>query len=44
MYKRQGMRYAPDDFTLDALDRGFVVDRVYEAIDDPGDVLSLIHI
>ena len=38
LYYRIGMRYAPDDFTLDALDRGFVVERVYEAIDDPSDV------
>jgi uncharacterized protein YfaS (alpha-2-macroglobulin family) len=38
LYYRIGMRYAPDDFTLEALDRGFVVDRVYEAIDDPSDV------
>ena len=38
LYYRIGLRYAPDDLTLDALDRGFVVARVYEAVDDPGDV------
>jgi len=38
MYYRIGLRYAPADLQLDALDRGFVVDRVYEAVDDPADV------
>ncbi|WP_419924942.1 alpha-2-macroglobulin family protein [Candidatus Poriferisocius sp.] len=38
LYYRLGLRYAPDDLNLDALDRGFVVQRSYEAIDDPGDV------
>ena len=38
LYYRIGLRYAPADLQLDALDRGFVVDRVYEAVDDPGDV------
>ena len=38
LYYRIGLRYAPADLQLDALDRGFVVDRVYEAIDDPADV------
>ncbi len=38
LYYRIGLRYAPADLQLDALDRGFVVDRVYEAIDDPTDV------
>ena len=38
MYYRIGLRYAPADLQLPALDRGFVVDRVYEAVDDPGDV------
>ena len=38
MYYRIGLRYAPADLQLDALDRGFVVDRVYEAVDDPTDV------
>ena len=38
LYYRLGLRYAPDDLTLDPLDRGFVVQRSYEAVDDPGDV------
>jgi uncharacterized protein YfaS (alpha-2-macroglobulin family) len=38
LYYRLGLRYAPDDLDLDPLDRGFVVQRVYEAIDDPDDV------
>ena len=38
LYYRLGLRYAPDDLNLDPLDRGFVVQRNYEAVDDPGDV------
>ncbi|HQZ36226.1 MAG TPA: alpha-2-macroglobulin family protein, partial [Ilumatobacteraceae bacterium] len=38
LYYRIGLRYAPADLQLDALDRGFVVDRVYTAVDDPSDV------
>jgi alpha-2-macroglobulin len=38
LYYRLGLRYAPEDLTLDPLDRGFVVDRTYEAVDDPADV------
>ena len=38
LYYRLGLRYAPDNLKLDALDRGFVVQRSYEAIDDPDDV------
>jgi len=38
LYYRLGLRYAPTDLRLDALDMGFVVQRVYEAIDDPADV------
>ncbi len=38
LYYRLGIRYAPDDLVLDARDEGFVVDRIYEAIDDPADV------
>ncbi len=38
LYYRLGLRYAPDDLDLDPLDRGFVVQRSYEAIDDPEDV------
>ena len=38
MYYRLGLRYAPDDLELDPRDEGFVVERVYEAVDDPDDV------
>lgn len=38
LYYRIGLRYAPADLQLAALDRGFVVDRVYEAVDDAADV------
>jgi len=38
LYYRLGLRYAPDDFDLDPLDRGFVVQRSYEAVNDDGDV------
>jgi hypothetical protein len=38
LYYRLGLRYAPSDLRLDPLDRGFVVERTYEAVDDPGDV------
>ncbi len=38
LYYRLGLRYAPDDLVLDPRDEGFVVDRVYEAIDDTADV------
>jgi uncharacterized protein YfaS (alpha-2-macroglobulin family) len=38
LYYRLGLRYAPVDLDLDPLDRGFVVQRAYEAIDDPDDV------
>ncbi len=38
LYYRLGLRYAPDDLDLDLLDRGFVVQRSYEAVGDPGDV------
>ena len=38
LYYRVGLRYAPADLQLDALDRGFVVDRVYEGVDDAADV------
>lgn len=38
LYYRLGLRYAPTDLTLEPVDRGFVVTRVYEAVDDPGDV------
>jgi alpha-2-macroglobulin len=38
LYYRLGMRTAPADLTLDPLDRGFVIDRTYEGVDDPADV------
>ena len=38
LYYRLGLRYAPDDLVLEPLDRGFVVERTYEAVDDPDDV------
>jgi uncharacterized protein YfaS (alpha-2-macroglobulin family) len=38
LYYRLGLRYAPNDLTLDPLDMGFVVARTYEAVDDPADV------
>ena len=38
LYYRLGLRYAPTDLNLDPLDRGFVVQRSYEAVDDPEDV------
>ena len=38
LYYRIGLRTAPDDLVLQPLDRGFVVARTYEAVDDPADV------
>lgn len=38
LYYRIGLRTAPADLQLDPLDRGFVVQRTYEAVDDPADV------
>ncbi len=38
LYYRLGLQYAPTDLNLDPLDRGFVVQRRYEALDDPEDV------
>ncbi len=38
LYYRLGLRYAPTDLQLDPLDMGFVVQREYQAVDDPGDV------
>ena len=38
LYYRLGLRYAPADLALPARDEGFVVDRVYEAVNDPNDV------
>jgi len=38
LYYRLGLRYAPTDLELDPLDMGFVVQRRYEAVDNPEDV------
>ena len=38
LYYRLGLSYAPDDLELEPLDMGFIVERVYEAVDDPADV------
>ena len=38
LYYRLGLRYAPTDLELDPVDMGFVVQRSYEAVDDPEDV------
>lgn len=38
LYYRLGLRYAPQSLTLAPAEYGFVVDRKYEAIDDPKDV------
>ncbi|PKO13398.1 MAG: hypothetical protein CVU39_19540 [Chloroflexi bacterium HGW-Chloroflexi-10] len=38
LYYRLGLRYAPTDLDLKPLDAGFVVQRVYEAVDNPDDV------
>jgi uncharacterized protein YfaS (alpha-2-macroglobulin family) len=38
LYYRLGLKYAPTELNLKALDMGFVVQRKYEALDDPGDV------
>ncbi len=38
LYYRVGMQYAPTDLKLPPTDQGFVVSRLYEAIDDPTEV------
>lgn len=38
MYYRLGMRYAPKSLMLKPADHGFAVERVYESVDDAGDV------
>ena len=38
LYYRIGLKYVPADLSLDPLDRGFVVKRTYEAVDNPSDV------
>ncbi|WP_108665957.1 alpha-2-macroglobulin family protein [Euzebya rosea] len=39
LYYRLGLRTAPDDLRLEPRDEGFVVERAYEAVGDPGDVV-----
>jgi len=39
LYYRIGMRYAPESLKLEPADYGFVVQRIYEAVDDPNDVV-----
>jgi uncharacterized protein YfaS (alpha-2-macroglobulin family) len=39
LYYRIGMQYAPRDLDLKPLDAGFTVQRVYEPVDDKGDVV-----
>jgi uncharacterized protein YfaS (alpha-2-macroglobulin family) len=39
LYYRAGLRYAPRDLDLLPLQRGFAVERTYEAIDDSTDVI-----
>ncbi|HEY0385212.1 MAG TPA: alpha-2-macroglobulin family protein, partial [Pyrinomonadaceae bacterium] len=38
LYYRIGMQYAPTNLVLPAADYGFTVERVYEAVDNAGDV------
>jgi uncharacterized protein YfaS (alpha-2-macroglobulin family) len=38
LYYRLGLSYAPVDLSLPPVDMGFVVQRRYEAVDDPDDV------
>jgi uncharacterized protein YfaS (alpha-2-macroglobulin family) len=38
LYYRVGMRYAPKSLVMAPAEHGFTVERVYEAVDDPGDV------
>jgi uncharacterized protein YfaS (alpha-2-macroglobulin family) len=38
LYYRLGLRYAPTDLNLPPVDMGFVVERTYEAVDNPEDV------
>ncbi|MCB8945586.1 MAG: hypothetical protein H6658_17695 [Ardenticatenaceae bacterium] len=40
LYYRLALNYAPADLTLDPLNRGFVVQRTYEAVDNPDDVMQ----
>lgn len=38
LYYRLGLSYAPASLKVEPLERGFSVNRSYEAVDDPGDV------
>ena len=38
LYYRVGMTYAPASLKLAPADHGFAIERIYEAVDDPGDV------
>ncbi len=38
LYYRLALNYAPTDLTLEPLNRGFVVQRTYDGVDDPEDV------
>ena len=38
LYYRLGLRYAPTDLNMPPVDMGFVVERLYEAVDDVEDV------
>ncbi len=38
LYYRIGLRYVPADLTLEAMDRGFVMNRIYEGVDNKSDV------
>ncbi|HEX6035522.1 MAG TPA: alpha-2-macroglobulin family protein, partial [Anaerolineales bacterium] len=40
LYYRLGLQYAPTDLELEPLDMGFVIQRSYEAVDDPEDVVQ----
>jgi uncharacterized protein YfaS (alpha-2-macroglobulin family) len=40
LYYRIGMTYAPASLKLEAADYGFVVQRTYEGVDDPKDVVK----
>ncbi len=40
LYYRMGLRYAPTSLKLDPLDMGFVVERYYEGVNNPDDVMQ----
>lgn len=39
LYYRAGLRYAPSDLDVLPMERGFAVERTYEAVDDTADVV-----